>query len=111
MVGNQPVMPYRAEDAFAAIADANRRKMVALLAEQPRTIAGLAAHFEMSPQGVAKHLKVLKRADIVIAEPRGRETLHRLNPQGLKPLAEWLAALDARWDKALARLRTLIEEN
>lgn len=104
-------MPYRAEDAFAAIADANRRKMVALLAEKPRTIAGLSRHFEMSPQGVAKHLKVLKRAHLVTTEPRGRETLHQLRPEGLKPLAEWLAGLDARWDKALARLRTLIEEN
>lgn len=40
----------------------------------------VADHVEMSRFGVAKHLKVLETADLVIVHKKGREKLHYVNP-------------------------------
>ena len=49
---------------FAALADPTRRAILARLAKGEATVNELAAPFEITVQGVSKHLKVLERAGI-----------------------------------------------
>ncbi len=81
--------------AFAAIADPTRRHLIETLARGPATATGLAAELPITRQAVAKHLGLLREAELVAAERAGRETLYTLQPEGLRGVAEWSARVDA----------------
>ena len=62
---------------FKALADPTRRFLLDLLLQRDgRTQSEL----EMTRFGVAKHLKVLEEAGLVVARRSGRQKLHFLNP-------------------------------
>src|SRR3954452_12973766 len=66
---------------FKALADPTRRFLLDLLFQRDgRTLTELASELEMSRFGVAKHLKVLEDADLVLTRREGRQKLHFLNP-------------------------------
>jgi DNA-binding transcriptional ArsR family regulator len=52
-----------------ALADGTRRRIVELLAERDRTAGELADAFEISRPGVSRHLRVLREAGLVRAQP------------------------------------------
>jgi len=96
---------------FTALADPVRRQLLEDLAEQsPRTATQLAEHYPQTRQGILKHLNVLKDAGLVTVYQRGREKRYTLTPASLRELDQWIAAINARWDKRLARLKALVEE-
>jgi DNA-binding transcriptional ArsR family regulator len=95
---------------FAAVADPTRREILdQLRAHDEQSIKDLTPHFAMTRQALTKHLDVLERADLVVAEVRGRERLHRLNPEPLQELDAWLAPYSAAWDRRLSRLKDYLE--
>ncbi len=100
-----------ADAVFAALADPTRRRMIEVLARRPTaTATGLAAELPITRQAVAKHLAALKRARLVRAERRGRETQYRLDAAALATVERWVAAVGAEWDDRLGRLeRTLAD--
>ena len=100
-----------ANAVFNALADPTRRRMIEVLARRPTaTATGLAAELPITRQAVAKHLAALKRARLVRAERRGRETRYQLDAAALAPVESWVAAVGAEWDERLGRLeRTLAE--
>ena len=57
---------------FRALADPNRREMLSLLSEGPRTSSEIGAHFHMSAPAVSQHLKVLRDVGLVSVEKAGR---------------------------------------
>jgi DNA-binding transcriptional ArsR family regulator len=66
---------------FKALADPTRRFLLDRLFEQDgRTLTDLESALEMTRFGVMKHLRVLEQAGLVVAQKRGREKLHFLNP-------------------------------
>ena len=56
---------------FSALADPTRRAILARLTEGAATVKELAAPFAMSGPAVSKHLRVLERAGLIYARPRG----------------------------------------
>lgn len=76
----------------------------------PLSLSELAAPVAMSRQAVTKHLGVLESAGLVEIEWRGRLKFHRLNPEPLRAISQWLAPYEAEWDRRLARLRQHLEE-
>jgi len=44
-----------------------------------------------------------------MVERQGREAINRLNPEGLKPVAEWLTFFSQFWDDKLAKLKQAVE--
>jgi DNA-binding transcriptional ArsR family regulator len=100
-----------ADAVFAALADPTRRRMIEALARRPTaTATGLAAELPITRQAVAKHLAALKRARLVSAERRGRETRYELDAAALVAVERWIAAVGAEWDERLGRLeRTLAD--
>jgi ArsR family transcriptional regulator len=76
-----------------ALADPTRLRILDVLRKAaPQAICQceLAPLFEISQQGLSKHLKVLISAGVVESERRGLWTHYFLAPVGLRSLRRWL---------------------
>ena len=96
-------------DVFRAIADPTRRAIPSMLAEGDLRVSDIASQFEMSRPAVSKHLAQLESADLILVERQGREAINRLNPEGLKPVADWLNFFSRFWDDKLDKLKQAVE--
>lgn len=83
------------DDAFAAIADPNRRYLLEELRRGPRTVNELAAGLPVSRPAVSQHLKVLLDAGLVNAKPEGTRRVYAVCTEGFLRLNIWL---DQFWD-------------
>jgi len=97
-------------DAFQAIADPSRRKMLRLLSKDSLTINSLAENFDMSRPAVSKHIKILYTAGFISIQDIGRERHCTLNQEGFKELQEWISYFDKFWTSKLKRLETLLNK-
>lgn len=97
---------------FTALADQNRRAILASLAEHgPSTATDLSGRLSMTRQGVAKHLALLHEAGLVTADAgRGRRVLYRHRTEPIKVAQSYLAALAADWDSSLDRLTAFLDD-
>ena len=98
------------ESVFSAVADPTRREILdRLRSDDELSIKDLTPHFGMTRQALTKHLRVLEEANLVVAEQRGRERMHRLNAAPLEELEAWLAPYSAAWDRRLSRLKEYVD--
>lgn len=98
-------------DVFSAIADPTRRRLIQRLAhEEELPLHVLTADFAMGRTAVAKHLTVLKEADLVRDRKVGRETRFRLNAAPLREVQDWVGFYRTFWTNNLLRLGELLEE-
>jgi DNA-binding transcriptional ArsR family regulator len=97
---------------FKALADPTRRFLLDLLfARDGRTLTELESELAMTRFGVAKHLKVLQEADLVVARRSGREKLHFLNPVPIRLIHDrWIDKYTEQHISALADLKYSLEE-
>jgi DNA-binding transcriptional ArsR family regulator len=103
--------PADAGPLFAALGDETRLALIARLgAGQPLSIAELSRGLPVTRQAVTKHLHVLSEAGLVRDFRRGRERMWEPDPQRLAEARGYLDAISKRWDEALERLRTLVED-
>jgi len=99
------------DPVFIALADPTRRQIVEMLSGgEGLSVNEIADHFEMSRQAVAKHLNVLRRAEVISGEQRGRKHIHTLVPGRLNSLAEWVEHYSRFWDEKLSTLKSLVEK-
>ncbi len=99
-----------AADVFFALGDATRLSVVRRLsAGGARSATALADGADVTRQAIVKHLQVLEGAGVVTHEKRGREVLYALEPARLEDARAFLEAVSAGWDRALNRLRDLVE--
>lgn len=64
-------------EAFKALADPTRRKILDLLKEQDLTAGEIANHFQMSKPSISQHLKLLKAAHLVHDEKKASSSITR----------------------------------
>jgi len=97
---------------FKALADPTRRFLLDLLFRRDgRTLTELESELEMTRFGVAKHLKVLEDADLVVVRRSGREKLHFLNPVPIRLIHDrWIDKYTERHATALIDLKHQLEE-
>ena len=102
----------RAEDrVFTALADANRRRLLTRLAQSsPKTATQLAREFQLSRQGIVKHLDLLAHAGLVQTQTRGREKRYQFDPTSLQTASAWIETIGKQWDERLQRLKNFIED-
>ncbi len=77
---------------FKALADANRLKIVGLLAREPLTVEQLAPMLDLSPSTVSHHLARLAAAGLVSARAEGYYSVYELNTKALEATAQRLLA-------------------
>jgi DNA-binding transcriptional ArsR family regulator len=99
------------DSVFRALADASRRRLLDRLhANNGQTLGELCQNMEMSRQAVAKHLAILREANLVATQWRGREKLHFINPVPINGIAErWIDKFDAPRLVALSTLKRTLE--
>jgi predicted transcriptional regulator len=69
---------------FKALADANRLKIVGLLAQQSYSVEQLAAILDLRPSTISHHLSRLADVGLVTARAEGYYNLYQLEEQKLK---------------------------
>lgn len=102
---------HTADKVFKAIADANRRQIFHLLvvAGAAMSMTQIAEKFDISRQGVTKHIKMLEDAGLVETEAKGRERFCIAQPKQLKAVKDWLAFYDKFWDNKLGDLGKFLD--
>ncbi len=97
-------------DAFAAIADPTRRRILDLLAGGAHAAGDIATHFpRLTQPGVSRHLRVLRDAYRVAVAVRKQQRIYALNPEGLADLYEWVAKYQAMWPETLDSLERYLD--
>lgn len=96
--------------AFAALADPTRRAMVHKLTLGPATIHALTQPFNLSQQMISKHVACLVRAQIVVKQKRGRESVCSLSPAAIKSVADWAIDFRRFWEENLDKLDAVLRE-
>ncbi|HXJ90372.1 MAG TPA: metalloregulator ArsR/SmtB family transcription factor [Candidatus Binatia bacterium] len=96
---------------FRALADASRRKLLDRLHQQNgQSLGQLCVGLNMTRQAVAKHLAILKRANLVSWRREGREKLHFINPVPINQIAErWISKFEYPRLQALSGLKRNLE--
>lgn len=83
----------RAQEVFKAISDPSRRKLLKLLQRGSKPAGELAEAFDMTKGSLSHHFNVLKAADLVRCERRGRRIVYSLNTSVFEDVAALLADL------------------
>ena len=104
-------MPLFKTDAFHALADPTRRRILELLIPGECRVSDLATYFKMSQPAVSQHLGVLRRARLLNAKRHGRERFYRIRPEGLRPVYDWIATYEQFWTSKLDALDRHLDQN
>jgi DNA-binding transcriptional ArsR family regulator len=96
-------------EAFTAIADPVRRRIVERLAGGEKTAGELGQGFAISQPAVSKHLRVLREAGLVVARAQAQRRLYRLNPVPLAELDSWLTRCRELWEERFDSLKAYVE--
>jgi predicted transcriptional regulator len=80
---------------FKAMADANRLKIVGLLAQQPYSVEQLAALLDLKPATVSHHLKLMAEAGLVSARTQSYYSFYQLESAALEQIARHLSEQDS----------------
>lgn len=99
-----------ANDVFAALANPVRRRLLEALREGPRPVNDLAGRFSLSRPAVSEHLQVLRNAQLVSEERRGRQRYYHLEAEPLAEVGQWLHPFEHYWRARLRALREVLEE-
>ena len=97
-------------DVFFALGDGTRLSVVRKLGTGGALSAtALSDGAKVTRQAIVKHLQVLEGAGLVTHEKRGREVLYALRPDRLDDARGFLDGISASWDRAIERLREMVE--
>jgi DNA-binding transcriptional ArsR family regulator len=97
-------------DAFNAVAEPRRRRILDVLAAGERPVNDLVRLLGLSQPQVSKHLRVLREVGAVDVRDEGRQRLYRLNGHGLKPIHDWVRNYERFWSERFDRLDGVLEE-
>jgi ArsR family transcriptional regulator len=83
-------------DVIRLLSDPLRAQIITLLADGPACTCHLVTDTGAKQPNISNHLRVLRDAGLVAAEPRGRFTYYRLMPDAIEAAAAQLAELAVR---------------
>lgn len=81
-------------DAFKALADPTRRRILELLAQGDMTAGEIAAHFSMTKPSVSHHLNILKAAGLISDQRKGQSIVYSVNLTVFQELVKWFYDVD-----------------
>ena len=98
-------------DIFHAIADPTRRAILVLIAAQAMTPNALAEHFDLTRQGVSKHLSVLAQCELISHKQYGREIYYQINAKQMKKVADFIEPFRKMWDDRFNKLEAIMKKH
>lgn len=103
------IVTYSAEAAFGALADPTRRAVLDLLRRGSLPAGRIAQAFPVSRPAISRHLRLLRRAQLVRERREGRRRLYQLNPEPLRAVDSWLDHYRVFWQMNLTDLKNFVE--
>jgi DNA-binding transcriptional ArsR family regulator len=97
-------------DAFNAVAEPQRRRILDVLAQGERSVTELIAALGLSQPQVSKHLRVLREVGVVRVRDDGRRRLYRLNGPALKPIHDWVKAYAETWEQRFEAMDDVLDQ-
>jgi DNA-binding transcriptional ArsR family regulator len=97
-------------DAFSAIAEPKRRRVLETLAKGERPVNDLVRTLGWPQPQVSKHLGVLKKVGLVNVRRLGRQRIYALNARPLQPVLRWVKTFERFWEHQLDRIKKRAEE-
>lgn len=98
-------------DSFAVLAEPRRRRVVEILAHRGTLSASqICDEFDVTPQAISQHLRVLREANVIRMEKRAQRRLYAFNPQSVNPIQLWAADMAKSWNRRLDRLDRALKE-
>ena len=99
--------PIPLDATLRALADGNRRAILAVVRDSPRAVGEIAAEVSMSQQAVSHHLRVLDGAGLVTETRDGTRHLFIVRSAGFDVVRQFV---DGFWPKRLAALKAAAEK-
>lgn len=97
-------------DAFNAVAEPRRRKILDVLAAGERPVNRLVEQLGLAQPLVSKHLRVLREVGLVEVRDVGRQRMYRVNSQPLKPIHDWVTGYEQSWSQRFDQLDVVLAE-
>ncbi|OVZ62830.1 transcriptional regulator [Pigmentiphaga sp. NML080357] len=95
---------------FTTLADPTRRAIFERLCRDgEQTVAALTAQAGVSQPAVSKHLRMLKRAGLVLDRHEGRQTHYSAQRRSLIPLVDWTTRMAGFWESRFDNLEDLLK--
>ena len=102
--------PPQLDQAFHALADRNRRTIVARLTRGAASVSELAAPLDVSLPTVLQHLDVLQRSGLVHSEKVGRVRTCRLELEPMRVVEDWIAQHRGVWERRFDLLADVLDD-
>jgi DNA-binding transcriptional ArsR family regulator len=97
-------------ELLKAMSDTTRRSLLTQLCQQGSSrVTDLAMVYDMSLNGISKHIKVLEKADLVKRKTIGRTHWIEANLNKIELAENWFKELKSIWELRLDKLDELIE--
>ena len=90
--------------AFSALADPTRRRIVELLGRGERSVGEIADEFDVSQPAISQHLRALRDAGLVKMRAEAQRRIYALDPAGLAAIDDWLESVRRYWPARLDAL-------
>lgn len=97
-------------DAFNAIAEPQRRHILALLKTGERPVNDVAHALRITQPRASKHLRVLREVGLVRVRGDGKQRLYGLDARGLEPIHAWVGGFEQFWNATFDRLDRYVQE-
>ncbi len=101
---------YSPEATFQALADPTRRAVLDLLRHGAQPAGRIAQAFPISRPAISKHLRQMRKANLVLESRSGRHRMYRLNAEPLRAVDSWLEQYRQFWTVSLTNLKSFVEE-
>ena len=105
-MGADPATDLDLDLALRALADANRRAILAAIRAEPRPVGSIAEQVGLSQQTTSHHLGVLREAGLATGRREGTRHLFAVSTDGLAAVRSYL---DDFWPAKLSALKAAIE--
>lgn len=96
--------------AFVALAEPQRRRIVEMLSEGELSSGEIAGRFAISASAVSQHLKVLKSAQLVRVRVEAQRRIYEIDPRGFSALDDWLQQFRQFWRVRLDALERRLRD-
>jgi DNA-binding transcriptional ArsR family regulator len=97
-------------DAFQALADPTRRRIVEALRSGERQVGDIVESARIHQSGVSRHLRILHDAGFVSVRPDAQRRFYALRPEPFRELDAWLARYRGLWEARLDRFGAALDE-
>lgn len=97
-------------DVYNAIAEPQRRRILALLRTGERAATDIADALALAASPTSKHLRVLREVGLVRVREEGRQRFYALDAHGLREVHAWTGGFEQFWSESFDRLEEYARE-